>query len=118
MRARAPYLIVAAICAALVAIIEPAPAGSAERPGAREAHGGDAVREGWDADWAADWGPARGDRVAQVAPAAVLSSLPEQPVWATPAEVLAASPSSSPDGARLFLAGLILVSLAAAARRG
>jgi hypothetical protein len=106
-----PYLIVAAVCAALVVFIEPSPAGSSGRVDAGPAFERDLIR-------AADVAQVPPAAVLSVAPAAVLSSVPEQPIWAPPTAMSAAEASPSPDGTRLFLAGLILVSLAAAARRG
>lgn len=99
MRKRLPYLILAGVCVVLVVLIESAgkPAAPAhERDGGLETTADDlrSVPPG----------------LAQVA--AVSSVIESEPRGAE-----RPTPSSAPDAARLFLAGLVLVSLAAAAKR-
>ncbi len=96
MRTRLPYLILAGVCVVLVVLIEPA-AGPAPRDGDAPSHTGSTV------------GPMPHDLAQVVDVSSGLDSAPgapEPPIR-----------SSAPDAARLFLAGLVLVSLAAAAKR-
>jgi hypothetical protein len=99
MRNRLPYLILAGVCVVLVVLIEPA-----GRPAA-PAH----EREGGLATSSDD----RRSVPQGLAQVAVVSSVIES----EPRGAERPTPSSAPDAARLFLAGLVLVSLAAAAKR-
>ena len=105
MRARLPFLIVATVCAVLVALLEQ------PRERERSEGGGRLTSRGFDA--ALDSG--------QNHPAAPRFAVPSSIAttgWVPPVTAPVSPRPPAPDGARLFLAGLMLVSLAAAARRG
>ncbi len=106
MRARLPYLIVAAVCAVLVALLDPPGGANGRATAGVPSFGG------------VDTGDDPAEARIPAAHVAVLSSIGTSG-WVPPVSTpLPPAQRTSPDGPRLFLAGLMLVSLAAAARRG